>query len=139
MGIRPAEMANRAEARGRASIIAKLPSAPLEGSPEGSPVAHSPSPAVGFIVLASARFEALCAGSLLDALRTLPLLLAGTWECHRGAAQRWDAGVIRWPRHAWGVMHTAAAGTAYLLVAVAFSPAGFAVAVALSVACWLWL
>lgn len=127
---RPAEQAPDEKPVSAGVVPRRLPPVPDLNVPGYQPQIPA------FVTSLPERLAALSGTSLLHAS---PPSVAAVWSRHREAAQRFDAGLVRWPRHMWGVLHTAATGTAYLLIAVAFSPAGFALAVIILAACWLWL
>jgi hypothetical protein len=104
--------------------------------PEDSEPDRPASRVTVIVTAAGELYSALSARSLLQAS---PPPLAVLWENHRRAAACHNAAIRRRSRLAWGAGHCTAAGTLYLLIAVAFSPAGFVLFLAAVLACWLWL
>lgn len=127
VSIRPAEAPARAAEDGTRpappSVLA--PKAPAPRIQAAASMLGSAYAAVS----ASAR-------SLIDAS---PPSLPELWERHRQSAAMHDGSLWRGLRLMWGAGHCAAAGTAYLLIAVAFGPAGFALFLAALAVCWLFL
>ena len=82
---------------------------------------------------AAARLAFLCQ------MATRPPSITELHAAHREAAAQWDALAGRVPRRIWGAAHTAVYSFAYGTLAVAFSPAGFLLAVAFILTCWFWL
>jgi hypothetical protein len=78
---------------------------------------------------------AFTGGSLLHAQ---PPSLAQTWTRHQQAARHYEAGMIRWPRYAWGGTHVALKAFLHIVEWVTDSPFRFVVAVLLVAACWFW-
>lgn len=102
-----------------------------ESTPETAPARVT----AVFTVLADG-YAALSARSLLHvAPPSVPVM----WENHRQAAACCQGSLWGWLRLMWGAGHCTAAGTLYLLIAVAFSPAGFVLLLAALAGCWLWL
>jgi hypothetical protein len=128
----PEAAAQGAEARGRAG---SLPVA-LSPAEEDAPARDAAS---------LARERALRLGGWLAAqsrtslLHAKPPSVAEIHGHHRQAAAAHQGGLLRGPRHVWGVMHTGAYAFALAALWVVFSPLGFVIAAAFLAACWFWL
>lgn len=132
----PVEGAHRAAARRRASSLAELPPGGTDQRVRVPPSGDAGSPGRGSAAAAGARLREVASRPLIH----LPApAMSALWARHQEAAWHWDAGVIRWPRQAWAVMHVAVTGLVYGLLWVTFSPAGFAALGVLVAACWFWL
>ena len=83
--------------------------------------------------------------------RTLPAMISGSslwtsqppslatyWAGHAASARYYEAGLFRWPRYAWGVVHIVILVPIYLLGWVTHSfPLLFLTAAAVAVGFWL--
>ena len=67
-----------------------------------------------------------------------PSSLADCWALHRASAEHYQAGLLRWPRYAWGRVHVALKAVLFGLDWVTESPARLLVAAAVAAACWFW-
>lgn len=83
---------------------------------------------------AEAWLRAVIAGGSL--LHAKPPSLAEIREKHSRSASRFDAHVLRVPRHAWGWLHLTWAALAYGLLWATTSPAGFVVTVIVTAVVW---
>jgi len=77
----------------------------------------------------------LTGGSLLHAQ---PPSLHQSHAHHREAAQRWEAGLARWPRHLWGYLHLLIRSLLLGADWVLAGPVRFAVTVAILTVLWFW-
>lgn len=127
---------NRAEARGRASSIPKLPFAALPLPFRGAPDSDAPSPAAQAADVVRRRLAGLTS---VPVIRRQPDHLERLWARHREAAQRHEGALLKDARYAWGVLHVAVWSACLVVLSVAFSPGGFVLAVAVAAACWFWL
>ena len=77
----------------------------------------------------------LTGGSLLAAR---PPSLAEAWTRHRQSAAHYNAGLVRWPRYAWGALHVALKAALHVVEWVTDSPPKLITAAAVVAACWFW-
>ena len=125
-----------AEARGRAeSVPTALPGIQLRNADGDS--ASRADEARERLAVAFARVTARLA--MTAAVATRPPSVKEMHASHREAAAQWEAGLIRWPRHAYGAAHTIAKAVTDWLFAITFSPAGLILAVAFLATLWFWL
>lgn len=127
-----AEASPRAEARGRAKSVTRLPSElpglPFPWGAPGDAVSRAGGAATG-------------AGKRVAAVLSRPVIhlpapaVSAVWAHHRAAASHWETWLVRWPRYAWGVLHTGVTAVVYGVLWATTSPAGFVVLVALAFAC----
>lgn len=130
--LEPDAKGSDAETRRRAkSIPTALPLKPVT-----APGDDSPSPADQARLWLLPRLTAIATGD--NPLGIQPPDVFALWRKHREAAAHWNAPVIRYPRLAYGLVHTTAAVSAYWLLWATFSPAGLVITAALLAAFIYW-
>jgi hypothetical protein len=69
---------------------------------------------------------------------TQPRSLSQAWGLHSHSARYFEAGMLRWPRHVWGVVHVPITALIYLLVwATSTVPRALALAALVALLWWL--
>lgn len=120
----PSADASRRGAQARVDTLPPLPSKVTQGDSAAK------------VKFAQAFASRVLAGDSL--LYARPVSLADMWAGHQQAAGHYNALLAKWPRYAWGALHTALTAVLYVLVWVAESPPRLAVAAAVVAGCWFW-
>lgn len=123
-------------ARARESSVTGGPDFPAEGSAPDVTQRDIWARLAGFRARAQAHAAGVTSGASL--LHARPSSLAESRERHHTAAGHFEAGLIRWPRLAWGYFHLAVKALLNTIEWVTESPPRLAVAVVLIVVLHFW-
>jgi hypothetical protein len=113
-----------------AQRVNSVPAA-FPGALSDTPGAHAASQARVRLATMAVWADGVLSGSSL--LHADAPSLHHTWARHAAAARRWQVPVLRYPRYAYGAVHTSGAAAAYSLLWALSSPAGGFLALALLV------
>jgi hypothetical protein len=123
-------------ARARESSVTDGPGLPSEGSPESVTERNRWAWLTGVPAKAQTAAAGVTSGASL--LHARPPSLAESRERHHVAAGHFEAGLIRWPRIAWGYFHLAVKTALHVIEWVTESPPRLLVAGGLIVVLKLW-
>ena len=126
-------------ARARESSLSPVPTLP----PEGTGPLVTGSDRNGWLTRAAGasartRDAARKVVSGPPVLHAGPSSVARMRQRHRESAARYEAGLLRWPRAAWGAGHTAAYAVFLAFFETVFSPAGAFVLAVIVVVFLIW-